>query len=174
MIGLRHILSTALFCGLLIGCGSIKLIDIPKSTAALQLTAAQQQEIHPKLKLVRDIVVDYNFEKKQLETDYQVYRATVPRRQSGGLEGQLRNSQRHRSWHDMRTKIRKFLTQRRMFLREIEKLMKEVTAALTPEQRAALTELKLPELQLPRMLKQHSRMDLRTLPEHSSDGLNRF
>ena len=74
----------------------------------------------------------------------------------------------------MRTKIRKFLTQRRMFLREIEKLMKEVTAALTPEQRAALTELKLPELQLPRMLKQHPQADLRTLPEHSSGGLNRF
>ena len=172
MIALRHILSTALFCGLLIGCGGIKLIDIPKSTAALQLTAAQQQEIHPKLKHVRDIVADYNFEKKQLADDYQVYRATVPRQRFSGLEGQLRNTQRRRSWHDMRTKIRKFLTQRRIFMREIEKLMKEVTAVLTPEQRVALTKLKLPELKLPRMLKQQPQVDLRTLPEYSLGGAN--
>ena len=52
-----------LLCGFLQACGGLKLVDVSKSSAALQLTTAQQQTIHPKLKLIRDIVEDYDFEK---------------------------------------------------------------------------------------------------------------
>lgn len=60
---LLQIFSISILCSVFFGCGPIKLIDIPKSSSALQLTAAQQKTIQPKLKLIRDIVDDYDFEK---------------------------------------------------------------------------------------------------------------
>ena len=64
-----------LLCGLSQACGGPKLLDVSKSSTVLQLTSTQQQTIHPKLNLIRDLVEDYDFEKKQLEADYQVFRA---------------------------------------------------------------------------------------------------
>ena len=71
----RQILFSSFLCCFLVGCGVIKLTDIPNSISALQLTDAQKQTIQPKLKLIRDIVDDYDFEKKQLEGDLREYRA---------------------------------------------------------------------------------------------------
>ena len=64
-MGNTRLLLILSLCALLQACGGLKLIDVSKSSAALQLTTAQQETVHPKLKLIRDIVEDYDFEKSQ-------------------------------------------------------------------------------------------------------------
>ena len=47
-MGNGRVLLILLLCGFLQSCGGLKLIDVSKSSAALQLTTKQQQVIHPK------------------------------------------------------------------------------------------------------------------------------
>ena len=161
-----RILFSSFLCCFLAGCGTIKLIDIPKSSSALQLTNKQQQTIQPKLKLIRDIVDDYNFEKQQLEGDLREYRAVESDRQLYRYDGGLSTAQRQRSLTQIRTKVRKFLSQRNIFLKEIDKLLQEIHAELTDEQRVAFNELKMPELEIPRSLRRDPHADLRRIPRH--------
>ena len=163
-----------LLCGLLQACGGLKLVDVSKSTAALQLTTAQHQEIHPKLKLIRDIVEDYDFEKKQLEVDYQIFRSGITQRQYGRYESGFRDTRSRRELNQFRDEARKFLKQREIYLDEIKDLIEEIAAELTPDQRIKLAEMKLPKLEVPVMLQRDPYNDLRYLPSHPLGGVNIF
>lgn len=163
---LRQILISIFLCCFLVGCGVIKLVDIPKSSSALQLTDEQKKTIQPKLKLIRDIVDDYDFEKNQLEGDLREYRARASDRRLNRYDGGLSTAQRQRGLTQIRTKVRKFLLQRSTLLKEIEKLLREINAELTDEQRVAFNELKMPELEIPRALRRDPHADLRRIPRH--------
>ncbi len=161
-------------CGSLQACGGLKLIDVSKSSEALQLTSAQQQTIHPKLKLIRDIVEDYDFEKKQLEVDYQVYRAGITQRSYGRYEDRFTDTRSRRELNAFREEARKFLRQRGIFLNEIKDIIEEIAAELTPDQRVKLTELKLPKLEVPMMLQRDPYSELRYIPNHPLGGVDVF
>jgi hypothetical protein len=163
-----------LLCGFLQACGGLKLVDISKSSAALQLTTAQQQAIHPKLKLIRDIVEDYDFEKKQLEVDYQIFRAGITQRQYDRYEGGFRDTRSRRELNEFRDEARKFLRQRAIYLDEVNDLIEEVAAELTSEQRLKFAELRLPKLEVPIMLQRDPYNDLRYIPNHPLGGMNVF
>ena len=163
-----------LLCGFLQACGGLKLIDVSKSSAALQLTTEQQQVVHPKLKLIRDIVEDYDFEKKQLEVDYQVFRAGMTERRYSRYEGGFTDSRTRRELNEFRDEARKFLKQREIFIDEIKDLIEEIAAELTPEQRLKFAELKLPKLEVPMMLQRDPYNDLRYIPNHPLGGVNVF
>ena len=163
-----------LLCGFLQACGGLKLIDISKSSAALQLTTTQQQAIHPKLELIRDLVEDYDFEKKQLEVDYQVFRAGMTQRQYDRYEGRFMDTRSRRELNRFRDEAQKFLKQREIYLDEIKDLVEEIAAELTAEQRIRLTELKLPKLEVPMMLQRDPYNDLRYIRNHPLGGVNVF
>ena len=162
----RQILFSSFLCCFLVGCGAIKLVDIPKSSSALQLTAEQKKTIQPKLKLIRDVVDDYDFEKRQLEGNLREYRAMASDRRLYRYDGGLSTAQRQRRLTQVRTKVRKFLSQRSTFLKEIEKLLQEINAELTAEQRVAFNALKMPELEIPRSPRRDPHADLRRIPSH--------
>ncbi|MCY4401031.1 MAG: hypothetical protein OXD54_00470 [Candidatus Poribacteria bacterium] len=165
MIILRNI-SIYFVCSILIGCGGIKLIDIRKSSSELHLTNQQKKVIHPKLEHIRDIVDDYDFEKKQMESDLRKYRALASDRNLYRYDGGYSTAQRRRNFTQIRTKVRKFLSQRNILLKEIEKLLLEIHTELTVEQRVVFTELKMPELEIPRSLRRDPHADLRHIPPH--------
>ena len=161
-------------CGLLQACGGLKLIDVSKSSAALQLTTDQQQKIHPKLNLIRDIVEDYDFEKKQLEADYQIFRAGITQRQYGQYEDRFADTRTRRELIRFREEARKFLRQRDVYLDEVKEIIQEISAELTPDQRIKLAELKLPKLEVPMMLQTDPYRELRYVPNHPLGGVNVF
>jgi hypothetical protein len=155
-------------------CGGLKLVDISKSSAALQLTTIQQQAIHPKLELIRDIVDDYDFEKKQLEVDYQVFRSGITQRQYGRYESGFMDRRSRRELNEFRDEARKFLRQRAIYLDEIKDIVEEIVVELTPDQRLKFAELRLPKLEVPVMLQRDPYNDLRYLPNHPLGGVNVF
>ena len=173
-MGNGRLLLILLLCGLLQACGGFKLIDVSKSSAALQLTTDQQQKIHPKLNLIRDIVEDYDFEKKQLEADYQIFRAGITQRQYGQYEDRFADTRTRRELIQFREEARKFLRQRDVYLDEIKDIIQEVSAELTPDQRIKLAELKLPKLEVPMMLQNDPYRELRYIPNHPLGGVNVF
>lgn len=173
-MGNMRLLFILLLCGFLQACGGLKLTDISKSSAALKLTTTQQQVIHPKLNLIRDIVDDYDFEKKQLEVDYQVFRAGLTQRQYSRYEGRFADTRTRRELYEFRDEARKFLKQREIFIDEIKDLIKEISAELTPEQRLKFAELKLPKLEVPMMLQRDPYNELRYIPNHPLGGVNVF
>ncbi|RKU07481.1 hypothetical protein C6503_24695 [Candidatus Poribacteria bacterium] len=162
------------FCGLLQACGGLKLIDVSKSSTALQLTTAQQQTIPLKLKLIRDIVEDYDFEKKQLEADYQVFRAGITQRQYGRYEDGFMDTRTRRDLYEFREEARKFIRQRDIYLDEIKDIIQEISAELTPDQRLKLADMKLPKLEVPLMLQRDPYSELRYIPNHPLGGANIF
>ena len=165
---------TLFLCCFLQACGGLKLVDISKSSAALQLTTAQQQEIHPKLKLIRDIVDDYDFEKKQLEVDYQIFRAGMTQRYYDRYESGFMDTRSRRELNEFRDDARKFLKQREIYLDEIKEIVEEIAAELTPQQRLKLAEMRLPKLDVPVMLQRDPYNDLRYIPSHPLGGVNIF
>ena len=173
-MGNRRLLLILPLCGLLQACGGLKLVDVSKSTAALQLTTAQQQTIPPKLKLIRDIVEDYDFEKKQLEADYQVFRAGITQRQYGRYEDRFTDTRTRRDLYEFREEARKFLRQRDIYLNEIKDIIQEVSVELTPDQRVKLADMKLPKLEVPLMLQRDPYNELRYIPNHPLGGANIF
>jgi len=173
-MGNMRTLLVLILCGFLQACGGLKLIDVSKSSEALQLTPPQQQTIPPKLKLIRDIVEDYDYEKKQLEADYQVYRAGITQRSYGRYEDRFTDTRSRRELYALREEARKFLRQRAIFLNEIKDIIEEIAAELTPDQRIKLAELKLPKLEVPLMLQRDPYNDLRYIPNHPLGGANVF
>lgn len=153
-------------CYIFSGCNVIKLIDIQKSSSELKLTSAQMQKIAPRIKLIRDIVEDYNFEKKQLEGDLREYKSIANDRSLHRYDGGLSTQQRRRGLTEIRTKVHKFITQRNVYIKEIEKLLREIHHELTEEQRLTFKKLKLPELEIPRSLRPDPHADLRNIPRH--------
>ena len=154
---------------LILGCGGgVKLINLPDTSAALNLSKAQRENIEPKIALIRDIIEDYEFEKDEVEAEYRSYytRANLPRMsryESGRLDRGVRLE-----WHELRMKLRSFIAQRRQYAKEISGLVNEIRTDLTPDQRVAFEDIKLPELRLPEVLRRRShdeyRMRLRGVP----------
>lgn len=154
---------------LLLGCGGgVKLINLPDTSAALNLSKGQQTRIEPKIALIRDIIEDYEFERDEVEAEYRRYysRASLPpmtRYESGRLDRGVRLE-----WHQLRMKLRSFVAQRREYAKEISGLIHEIRADLTPDQRVAFEDIKLPELRLPEVLRRRSHdefgMRLRGVP----------
>ena len=163
-----------LLCGLSQACGGPKLLDVSNSSTVLQLTTTQQQTIHPKIKLIRDLVDDYDFEKKQLEADYQVFRAGMTQRYYDRYEQGFTDMRSRRELNAFRDEARKFLKQREIFMNEIQKLVEEIVLELTDEQRVKFAELKFPKLEVPLMLQRDSYNDLRYIPNHPLGGINTF
>lgn len=155
-----------ILCSFQLGCGTIKLIDIQKSSSALELSVEQQQKIHPKMKLIRDIVDDYEFEKREFDAEMREYRILREDRNLYRNDGGLSLGQRQRSFYQIRAKARKFISQRSKFLKEIEDLLKEIHTELTSRQKVAFNELKMPELEIPRSLKPDPHADLKHIPSH--------
>ena len=142
---------------LLLGCGGgVKLIDLPDSSIALNLSEKQRQSIEPKIQLIRDIVEDYEFERDEVEAEYRRYysRASLP--QMSRYEGGRIDRGIRLEWHELRIKLRSFIAQRRQYAREISGLITEITADLTPNQHVAFGDIKLPELRLPEVLRRRS------------------
>ena len=169
-----RLLLISLLCSLLQACGGLKLVDVSKSSAALQLTTTQQKTIHPKLNLIRDIVEDYEFEKKQLEADYQIFRAGITQRQYGQYEDRFADTGTRRELIRFREEARKFLRQRDIYLDEIKEIIQEISAELTTKQRVTFVELKLPKLEVPLMLQSDPYRELRYIPGHPLGGVNVF
>ena len=144
--------------------GGIKLIDFPKSSAALNLSKAQQAAIEPKIALLRNIVEDYEFERDEVKAEYHRYqsRASLPpvSRNEGGRLG--RGVRRER--HELRTKLRSFAMQRRVYAKEISGLIGEIKANLTSDQRVVFQDIKLPELKLPDILRRRSYDEFGRIP----------
>ncbi len=163
-----------LLLGLAQACGGTKLLDVSKSTSLLKLTTPQQQTIHPKLKLIHDIVEDYNFEKKQLEADYQVFQAGLKDRYYDRYESGFTDMRTRQALTEFRDEARKFLRQRKIFMNEIHKLIEEIALELTDVQRTKFTDLKLPKLEVPLMLQRDPYNDLRYIPNHPLGGINPF
>ncbi len=150
----------------LAACGGVKLIEVQKSTAALNLSPKQREIVEPKIEFITDIVEDYNFEKDELELAYQRYRseASLPRlsRYEGG--GRRTRRQVFREQNALRTKIRAFARQRQDYIKEITNLIQEIRAILTPRQLTTLEEIELPKLKLPSILRRSRYNDFLYVP----------
>ena len=152
----QHVSRVALFILslLVLGCGGgVKLINLPDSSNALNLSKEQQERIEPKIVHIRDIVEDYEFERDEVEAAYRSYygRASLPR--LSRYEGGRRERGIRSEWHELRIKLRSFAAQRRQYAKEISGLIREIHADLTPDQRVAFEDIKLPELRLPEVLR---------------------
>ena len=135
-------------------CGSTKLIDIPKSTAVLSLSEKQREITHPKMEVIRDLVEDYKFEKSELSAAYHRYQSNSRLSRVSRYEGGGPNRGIRREWNELRGEVRSFIRQRQEFIKEIAELVEEIKANLSPEQLVTFeAEIKLPELELPEMLK---------------------
>ena len=146
-------------------CGGVQLIDIPKSTAALNLSEEQRAKITPQIALIRDIAEDYKFEKNELMADYHRYRsntrmARLSRYEGGGVS----NRTIYLARSALRTKCGNFITQRQRFIKEITEIVEEIRGTLTPEQLAVFEEIKLPTLELPDMLKRRPNEEFLYVP----------
>ena len=156
-----------LSCALtLSACGGIKLIEVQKSAATLNLSSDQREIVQPKIEHISDIAEDYNFEKEELELAYQRYRskASLPRpsRYEGGGRSTMR--QAFREQNQLRTRIRGFVRQREEYRKEITNLLQEIRTVLTPRQLAILEEIELPKLKLPRVLRRGAYNDFMFIP----------
>ena len=159
-------MSLLLFIFLIVGCGKVRLTQISKSTDALQLSDKQKDIIHPKLKLIQDVLDDYDFEKRQIESDLREYRVMTQDRQLYRYDGGLSTAQRQRRLTNVRLKVRKFLTHRNVLLKEIGKLLQEITNELSEEQRIVFNNLEMPELDIPRSLRRDPTADFRYIPRN--------
>lgn len=164
---IRKYYSILCLCSFLYACGgTVKLIDINRSSSVLELNREQQEKIHPKLQLIRDIIDDYEFEKREFDSEMREYRILRSDRNLYRNDGGLSLAQRQRSLLQIRTKARRFLGQRSRLLKEIENILMEVYAELTSAQQVAFNELKMPELKIPRSLKPDPHADLRNIPNN--------
>lgn len=153
------------YIGFISACGGVKLIDIPNSTSALNLSPEQQETITAKISVIRDIVEDYEFDKDEIESHYHGYRSEARMDQLSRYQGEQRMyRQSVRARNTLRVKIREFITQRNAYLKEIGGLLKEIKAALSPEQNRRLNELKFPDLRLPSMIKPNHYRGLDVMP----------
>lgn len=146
-------------------CGGVQLIDIPKSTAALNLSEGQREKITPQIALIRDIAEDYKFEKNELMADYHRYRSNMRTTRLNRYEGVgVSNRTIYLARSALRTKFRNFITQRQRFIKEITEIVEEIRGTLTAEQLAAFEEIKLPTLELPNMLKRRPNEEFLYVP----------
>ena len=150
----------------LAACGGVKLIDVQKSAAVLNLSPEQREIVEPKIEFITDIVEDYNFERDELELAYQRYRSEANLPPLSRYEGGGRQTRRqiYREQNELRTKIRDFAQQRQQYIKEISNLIQEIRATLTPRQLTTLDEIEFPKLKLPNILRRSHYNDFLFIP----------
>lgn len=132
------------------GCGSTKLLDIEKTTKALQLSANQREVARAKIQQIEKIVEDYELEKETLGTELSEMRN---QRRAGapgfGSRGRLGDSRSAGMGGGLQVKMQPFYQQRKVYQKQIDALVAEIQDILDDEQREKFSDIKLPELQMP-------------------------
>lgn len=118
-------------------CGSTKLLDIEKTSDALNLSAYQRTAAQLKIEKIRELVEDYEFEKQTLESELKERRS----RMRGGGRGMNAGNR-----GDMRSKLQAFNEQRKAFQEQIDKLVSELQESLDADQLEKFGEIELPKL----------------------------
>jgi len=150
---------------LLSACGrGVKLLDLPESTVALNLSEEQRKIIQPKISHLQDIVEGYKFERDEVEANYRRYRSQMRLSRVSRYEGRGLSNGMGRERNNMRTKLRRFAMQRRAYAKEISQLIDEIKANLTADQLVVFAEIKQPALELPDVLKQRSYDEFARIP----------
>ena len=126
-------------------CGGTKLLDIKKTSNALNLSETQHNVVRSKVQQIEEIVEDYELEKETLAAGFAERRNQMRSagdfggRGSGGMRSGLQN------------KMRTFYKQRTAFQKQIDTLVAEIHEILNEEQKEKFLNIKLPELKLPEM-----------------------
>ncbi len=126
-------------------CGGTKLLDIEKTSNALNLSETQRNVVRSKVQQIEGIVQDYELEKETLEAGFAERRNQM--RSGGGFGGRGSDGIRSGAQNKMRT----FYKQREIFLKQIDTLVAEIHEILNEEQKEEFLNIKLPELKLPEM-----------------------
>ena len=124
-------------------CGGTKLLDIEKTSNALNLSETQRKVVQSKVQRIEEIVEDYELEKETLEAGFAERRNQM--RSGGDFGGRGRGGMRGGSQNQMQT----FYQQRAAFQKQIDTLIAEIHGVLNEEQQEKFTDIKLPELKLP-------------------------
>ena len=120
-------------------CGSTKLLDIEKTSDALNLSAYQRAAAQLKIEKIRELVEDYELEKQTLESELKERRS---RMRGMGIGGGMHGGNRG----DMRSKLQAFNAQWQAFQEQIDKLVSELQESLDADQLEKFSEIELPKL----------------------------
>ena len=120
-------------------CGSTKLLDLGKTSDALNLSAHQRTAAKLKIEKIKELVTDYELEKKTLESELKERRS---RMRSAGLGRGMNGGNRG----DIRSKLQAFNEQRKAFQEQIDRLVSELQASLDADQLEKFSEIELPKL----------------------------
>ena len=126
-------------------CGGTKLLDIEKTSNALNLSETQRNVVQSKVQQIEEVVEDYELEKETLEAGFAERRNQM--RSSGAVGGRGRGGMRGGS----RNQMQAFYQQREIFLKQIDTLVAEIREILNEEQQEKFSDIELPELKLPEM-----------------------
>lgn len=120
-------------------CGSTKLLDIEKTSDALNLSAYQRTAAKLKIEKIKELVEDYELEKQALESELKERRSRMRGVGIGrGMNGDNRG--------DIRSKLQAFNEQRQAFQEQIDKLVSELQESLDADQLEKFGEIELPKL----------------------------
>ena len=126
-------------------CSGTKLLDLEKTSSALNLSETQRRAVRSKVQQIEEIVEDYELEKETLEAGFAERRNQM--RSSGGFGGRGRGGMRGGS----QNRLQAFYQQRAAFQKQINTLVAEIQEILNEEQQEKFADIKLPELKLPEM-----------------------
>ena len=120
-------------------CGSTKLLDLEKTSDALNLSAHQRTAAKLKIEKIKELVEDYELEKETLESELKERRS---RMRSVGIGRGMNGGNRG----DIRSKLRAFNEQRKAFQEQIDGLVSELQEGLDADQLEKFGEIELPKL----------------------------
>ena len=126
-------------------CGGTKLLNIEKTSSALNLSETQRRVVQSKVQRIDEIIEDYELEKETLEAGFAERRNQM--RGGSGFGGRGSGGRRGGSQNQMQA----FYQQRAAFQKQIETLVAEIHEVLNKEQKEKFLDIKLPELKLPEM-----------------------
>ena len=138
-------------------CGSTKLLDIDKTAKRLSFTEAQLETIQPKVEQIEKIVEGYKLEKKTLESELNEMRNQMRAGRGGGGFGGPRGSSGGRPGGGTRSgfqnRIQAFYKQRTAYQKQIDALVAKIKGLLDEDQQQAFADIKLPELEMPEVVR---------------------
>ena len=120
-------------------CGSTKLLDMEKTSNVLNLSAHQRTVARLKIEMIKELVEDYELEKKTMETALKERRG---RMRSGGIGRGMDGGNRG----EIRSKLQAFNEQRNTFQEQIDSLVSELQKSLNVDQLEKFGEIELPQL----------------------------
>lgn len=123
-------------------CGSTKLLDIKKTSDALNLSAHQHAVARLKIQKIQELVEDYELEKQTLESELKERRN---RMRSGGFSRGAGGGNRG----GLRSKLQAFNEQRTAFQKQIDTLVAELREVLNENQLEKFEDIELPQLKSP-------------------------